>query len=250
MYGVIAPRANMLTAMSGGTSFDALTSQLREAVANPKVSTIVLDVDSPGGSVAGATEFAAEVRAAVKKKPVLAVAEYQMASAAYWASAGATRIYAAPSAMVGSVGVYTIHNEISKALAALGVTRTYISAGPQKVDGNEVTPLSADVLARIQAAVDTSYESFLGDISKGRSTPLATVRAGYGQGRAVQSDEALALGMIDGIKTLDAVLALALAGDPEFVPHTSAAALQEPSPVTSDRFVTDRQALACALLTL
>src|SRR6185436_20260559 len=75
VYGVIAPRMNLMSEMSGGTTFEKLTSQLREAVANKSVRTIVLDVDSPGGSVAGNTEFVAEVMRARVKKPIIAVAQ-------------------------------------------------------------------------------------------------------------------------------------------------------------------------------
>src|SRR5262245_22245027 len=109
--GVIAPRMNLLSDMSGGTTFETLTAQLRDAVADPAVQTIVFDVDSPGGNVAGATEFSKEVRDAAAKKRVVAVANHLMASAAYWALAGATEIVATPSSLVGSIGVYTIHDD-------------------------------------------------------------------------------------------------------------------------------------------
>jgi ClpP class serine protease len=116
IYGVIAPRMNLMSDMSGGTTFEALTGQLREAMANDQVKTIVFDVDSPGGNAAGASEFAREVMQARTKKPIIAQAQYTMASAAYWPMAGATEIVAAPSAQVGSIGIYAMHNDISKAL--------------------------------------------------------------------------------------------------------------------------------------
>src|SRR5262249_19534382 len=108
IHGVIMPRANMLNAMSGGTSFDALTVALRAAVADNGINTIILDIDSPGGSVAGATEFAHELRKARTIKRVIAQSEHTMASAAYWIGANATKIVASPSSFVGSIGVYTI----------------------------------------------------------------------------------------------------------------------------------------------
>jgi signal peptide peptidase SppA len=213
VYGVIAPRANALLSMSGGTSFDALGEQLAAAVADPKVQTIVFDVDSPGGSVAGAPEFAAQVRAARAKKPIIAQAQFKMGSAAYWLAASATKIHAAPSALVGSIGVYTIHDEISKALEQEGVTRTYISAGKHKVDGNPVTPLTDETLARLRVPIDAAYAAFVGDISKGRGVAVATVRDGYGEGRSLPAADALALGMIDAIATLDDTIARAMQGD-------------------------------------
>jgi len=207
IYGVIAPRANMLTDISGGTTFEGLTTQLHEALANKAVKTIVFDVDSPGGNVAGATEFAREVMRARTKKPIIAQAQYLMASAAYWVMACATEIVAAPSAKVGSVGVYSIHEDLSKALEMEGIKITYISAGKYKVDGNETEPLSKEALARIQAKVDDPFARFKADISKGRGVPLAEVDAGYGEGDTVGADEALRLGMIDRIGTLAETIA-------------------------------------------
>lgn len=253
IYGVIAPRANLMTEMSGGTSFQALTGQLREAMANKAVKTIILDVDSPGGSVAGATEFAREVMRARTKKPIIAVAQYLMASAAYWASAAATEIVAAPSALVGSVGVYTIHEDVSVALEALGIKRTYISAGKFKVDGNEDEPLSPESEARIQAKVDDAYAMFLGDISKGRGVPLTDVRNGYGQGDVVTASEALRLGMIDAVATLDDTLARVMTAAPAAgrAAHTIAPTsdtTQEPSPATVQDLTSDAQRVELALL--
>jgi ClpP class serine protease len=129
IHGVIAPRMNLLTETSGGTTFETMTKHLRGLVRDSTVGTIIFDVDSPGGNVQGATEFAREVRNAAAKKPVIAVANHTMASAAYWFCAGATEIVATPSAVVGSIGVYTIHEDLSAARAQLGVRREYIAAG-------------------------------------------------------------------------------------------------------------------------
>jgi signal peptide peptidase SppA len=249
VYGVIAPRANALLSMSGGTSFDALGEQLAAAVKDPKVSTIVLDVDSPGGSVAGATEFAAQLREARAKKPIIAQAQFKMGSAAYWLAANATKIHAAPSALVGSIGVYTIHDDISKALATEGVTRTYIAAGKHKVDGNEVTPLTDDVLAVLRGPIDASYRQFLADIAKGRGVPIATVRDGYGEGKTVTAADALSLGMIDGIQTLEDTLARAQQGEASPALAATADTMQEPSPATIQdrRRAHHRQVLEVAL---
>jgi signal peptide peptidase SppA len=249
VYGVIAPRLNALSSMSGGTSYAQLSEQLAAAVADPKVKTIVFDVDSPGGSVAGAPEFAAEVRAARATKPIIAQAQFKMGSSAYWLSASATKIYAAPSALVGSIGVYTIHDEISKALAEKGVTRTYISAGKYKVDGNEVTPLTDEIMARMRVPVDAAYGQFVGDISKGRGIPVDQVRTGYGEGRAVTAADALTFGMIDGIATLDETIARAFDG--ERVPTSLAAhdTVQELSQATTqDRLRAQQQEFELALL--
>jgi capsid assembly protease len=206
LYGVVAPRMNLVSEMSGGTTFETLTAQLRDAVAAPQVTRIVFDVDSPGGNVAGASEFAREVRQAATQKPVVAVAQYQMASAAYWVMAGATELVGAPSAMIGSVGVYSIHNDISEALAKMGIKRTVIAAGKYKAEGADGGPLSADAHAHVKGLVDTSYGRFVADVARGRQVPVTTVKSGFGEGRALDAEAALAAGMITRIGTLDEVL--------------------------------------------
>jgi signal peptide peptidase SppA len=207
IHGVLIPRGNLLSQMSGATSLDVLTGQLREALANDAVKTIVFDVNSPGGSVAGASEFAREVLRARTKKPIVAVAQYTMASCAYWIAAAATEIVASPSALVGSVGVYTIHDDLSKALAELGIKRTYISAGKHKTEGNETEPLTDEVLERIkQRLIDPAYSRMTADISKGRGVALDVVRSGYGEGETLPADAALDLGMVDRIATFDETL--------------------------------------------
>ena len=206
MHGVLAPRMNLLSDISGGTTFEEATRDVRQAVANPNVTAIVLDLDSPGGSCAGAPEFAREVLKARSVKPVISQANFAMCSAAYWIGACATEIVAAPSASVGSIGVYTIHEDLSKAFELLGIKHTYICAGKYKVDGNEAEPLSDSARARLTSLVEAKYTAFVRDVARGRGIPEAAVRGGYGEGRTLTAEEALAEGMIDRIGTLDETL--------------------------------------------
>ena len=207
VHGVIVPRGNLFSDVSGATSLDRLRSQLQSALNADAVDTILLDVDSPGGSAAGATEFARDVMKARTKKPVVAVAQYTMASAAYWIAAAATEIVASPSAHVGSIGVYTIHDDLSKALAELGIKRTYVAAGKFKVDGNETEPLSASAQEYLQSLVDTTHDRFVADISRGRGMSKDDVKTKFGQGRMMSADDALAAGLIDTVATLEETLA-------------------------------------------
>jgi signal peptide peptidase SppA len=206
MYGVLSPRANLMSESSGGTSFERLSAHVKEAVARSDVKTIVLDVDSPGGSVAGAAEFAELLRTARARKPIIAVANHQMASAAYWVCANATKIHASPSAMLGSIGVYSIHHDLSEALAKNGIKRTLISAGKYKLEGIDGEPLTDDGRAYREEQVAKSYARFVGDVAKGRGITVAAVKGGYGEGRLVDADAAIEFGMADKIATLDDTL--------------------------------------------
>jgi len=255
VYGIIIPRATLFSEISGGTSFEALSAQLRDAMRDPDVDTILFDVDSPGGNVAGATEFAREVLKARATKTVVAQANYLMASGAYWLASAATEIVASPSAKVGSIGVLAIHEDLSKAIEMEGVKPTLISAGKFKTEGNDTEPLTDEARVFIQAQVDEAYDRFVADVAKGRGVPATDVRNGFGEGRAVTARKALALKMIDRVATFEETLARLTSG----APGTRAAATalseapdgtaQEPSPATAqDRrrasFDTHRQALA------
>lgn len=208
VYGVLAPRVNMMSDISGGTTFEGLTKQLRQAVADKGVRSIVLDVDSPGGSVAGNAEFAQEVMRARRMKPVIAQAQYTMASAAYQLAAAATEIVAAPSAQVGGIGTYSIHTDLSKALEQMGVKRTYIAAGEGKVDGNETEPIAGPALERRRASVNQAYDTFVHNVvlGRGEGTTDERVRQDW-KAHVYSAADAKANGMIDRIATLDETLA-------------------------------------------
>lgn len=206
LHGVIAPKANMFSDVSGGTTFQTATEQLREMVSKADIGTIVLDFDSPGGNVQGADEFAHEVLKARAVKPVIAQVNYRMCSAAYWVGSCATEIVTAPSGVVGAIGVYSLHNDLSKALADLGVKRTYLSKGKFKVEGNETEALTDSTKERWLAEMEIPYTKFINAVAHGRGVAPDAVRAGFGEGRAVQADEALRLGMVDRIATLDDTL--------------------------------------------
>ena len=206
IFGVIAPRMNLLSEMSGGTTFETLTAQVRAAVADPRITQIIFDVDSPGGNAAGATEFAKEVVKARASKRVIAVANHSMCSAAYWAMSGATEIVATPSSMVGSIGVYAIHNDISNALAQMGIKRSVISAGKYKAEGADGGALTAEAEAHVQALINSCYGRFIASVSTGRGVPALAVRSGYGEGHVLDAEAALAAHLVDRIATLDDVL--------------------------------------------
>lgn len=215
IYGVLAPRMNLFSEMSGGTTYQEVGAQLREAVGNPAVASIVLDVDSPGGSVAGNAELAAEIMKARTKKPIIAQAQYTMASAAYQLGAAATEVVAAPSARIGSIGTFTIHDDLSAALEQHGIKRTFISAGEGKVDGNDGGPLSEGARARLQQSVNEAYGAFVSNVVRGRGAGVTTARVQDDwKAHVYSAAEAQSLGMIDRVATLDETLARLLDAPP------------------------------------
>jgi capsid assembly protease len=212
VYGVINHRMNMMSDMSGGTSIEKLTAQFREALADPAVASIVLDVDSPGGSVTGVQELADEIYAARAQKQIAAQVNPQAASAAYWLASAASEIVSIPSGEAGSIGIFVPHTDYSKALEEAGVKKTLISAGKYKVEGNPFEPLTEEARAYLQSRVDQYYGPFVSAVARGRGVPVANVREGFGQGRMAGAQDALAMGMIDRVATLDQTVERLLGG--------------------------------------
>jgi signal peptide peptidase SppA len=202
MYGVISKRMDLMTAMSGGTSVDQLTSQFRDALADPEVGAILFDVDSPGGSVDGITELANEIRSARGQKPMAAVANPTMASAAYWIASQADEVIASPSALVGSIGIIGMHVDVSKQDEMLGEKVTLITAGAGKAEGNEHEPLSDEGRAKLQTLADDYYALFTGDVAAARGVKASQVVTDW-KADVFTAKKAQAAGLVDRVETLD-----------------------------------------------
>ena len=204
LFGVVSQRMTMFQEYSGGTSTERYGQLIDQAVADDEVERIVMLVDSPGGSVFGLPELFAKIRGADKK--VIAMVDALAASAAYHLAAAADEIVATPSALVGSIGVYTMHTDVSKREAEEGITRTFISAGDYKTEGNAYEPLTEEAEAAIQSQIDEFYSVFVRDVAAGRGVNEATVRSGFGRGRVITASAALEEGMIDRIATYEDLL--------------------------------------------
>ena len=208
LYGIVTQRGNMADDVSGpgSTSTQKFTAALRAAIADSAVAQILIDIDSPGGSVYGVQELAAEIIQARSAKPIVAIANSLCASAAYWVGCSASQLYVSPGGEVGSIGVYQAHQDMSKALADDGVNVTFISAGKYKTEGNPTGPLTAEAQAFMQSRVDDYYAAFIKGVAKGRNVGIDAVRNGMGQGRVLGADAALAENMVNGIATFDQVI--------------------------------------------
>lgn len=249
IYGVIAPRMNFLSSSSGGTSFEELGAQLKEALANDAIHNILFDVDSGGGNVAGATEFAAQVMKARTVKPIIAQVHHLAGSAAYWAIAGATQIVGSPSSMTGSIGVYTIHDDVTQALDKLGVKRTVLSAGRYKSEAVPGGALSEDAAAHVNELLAAHYGRFVKDVALGRGVKESAVRNGYGEGRVLPSSAALEAGLIDKIATIDETIERLALDPPRSSPQATgqelplAATPQEPTADAKWQLARERELL-------
>ena len=203
LFGTIFPRANLMTQISGATSAEVYGEQFDELVKDPEVRAIVLDVDSPGGYSYGIEELSRKIYDARGKKPIVAVSNHMMASAAYWIATAADEVVVTPSGAVGSIGVWAAHDDESGAWAQAGVKRTLISAGKYKIEGNPWEPLTEEAKIYIQQGVDETYNIFVKDVARNRGVKVAEVRNGFGEGRMVDARPAVEMGMADRIGTLE-----------------------------------------------
>lgn len=199
--GPIAPKANLFTRVSGGASAQILEQQVRAAAADPFVRAIMLDIDSPGGSVFGTPEVAAAVRAASDAKPVAAWTAGTMASGAYWIASAADRIYIANAGVpvVGSIGVVATHVDVSRAEQARGIRTTEITAGKYKRIASSYAPLSEEGRASMQEMVDAIYGAFVGAVAEGRGVDVDTVLDRMADGRVFIGRAAIDAGLADGV---------------------------------------------------
>lgn len=203
LFGTIFPRANLMTDVSGATSAERFGAQFDELVSDPEIGAIILDVDSPGGQVNGIEEVSSKIYQARGRKPIVAVANHTMASAAYWIGTAADEVVVTPSGEVGSIGVFAVHKDMSKALEQDGIKVSIISEGKYKTEGNPYEPLAEEARSALQTRVGESYDAFVSAVARNRGVKAAIVRNGFGEGRVVGSRQAVELGMADRVGTLE-----------------------------------------------
>ena len=210
--GVIAKHSRMVNGISTprGASIETLSRQLAEAVDDSHVESILLHIESPGGSIAGLMDFADDVFEASKIKPVVAFADDLACSAAYWIGSQAPQFFANKSALVGSIGVYSLIMDSSKAFDKAGIKMHIIRSGANKGVGAQGVKVTDKQVGVIQGIIDAHFESFLAAIIRGRGAngPDEKQLRKLADGRLFVAAEAKSNKLIDGISTLNQVLGM------------------------------------------
>ncbi len=202
ILGPVDQRLSSELMKSGGTPLDAVSRSLDVLLNDPNIGAIILQIDSPGGSVSGVEELATKIYDARARKPIYAIADSLAASAAYWIGSAAGMFIATPGGDVGSIGVLTMHVDESAAIEAAGVKVTFISAGEFKTEFASTGPLSDNAKEWMQYRVDQIYTKFVSTVAKHRTTSVEDVRTNYGKGRVFGADDALKHGMIDRVMSM------------------------------------------------
>ncbi|NMV37236.1 signal peptide peptidase SppA [Ralstonia insidiosa] len=212
--GVLAKRMNLFMQISGGTSMQILGQDIQAALDDPDVSAIILCIDSPGGTVDGTQELSNLIYNARGKKPILALADGTMASAAYWIGSAADKAFvSSDTTTVGSIGVVTAHMDVSGSESQRGVKTTEIAAGKYKRIASQYAPLTPEGRQTIQDQVDYTYSIFVNDVARNRGTSSEAVVEGMADGRIFIGQQAVSAGLVDGVATLDELIERLAAGE-------------------------------------
>jgi signal peptide peptidase SppA len=173
--GTLVRRHDWVSAASGLTSYEHIRAAVEDAVTDPRVQALLLDIDSPGGEVAGLFDLVDFLSEARQIKPVWAVANDQAYSAAYGIASACERIYTTRSGGVGSVGVIAVHLDSSGADRAQGLAYTVFRAGRYKAEHNSYEPLTDHARQTMQDELDRLYALFAGQVARNRGLTLDQV---------------------------------------------------------------------------
>ncbi|MFN3987835.1 MAG: signal peptide peptidase SppA [Rhodocyclaceae bacterium] len=196
---------------SGSVGGDALARLIRQAREDDNVRAVVLRIDSPGGSA-----FASEVirreleitRAA--GKPVIASMSSTAASGGYWIAAGADEIWAHPTTLTGSIGIFAMFPEFAEPLNRVGITVDGVATGPLAGAFDPRRPLDAYAADAMQVAIRHGYDRFLKTVSTARGMPVGEVDL-VARGQVWTGEAAAKLGLVDGLGGLGEAVAAAAA---------------------------------------
>lgn len=192
------------------TGYNYIKNAIATALADESVDSIILDINSGGGEVAGCFETVDYIKAARSQKEIHAVVDSSCYSAAYAIASACTSIKATPSSGIGSVGVVAMHASYEKMLENEGISVTFIKAGDHKVDGNPYEELSDSVKADMQKRIDATYQEFVSLVSVNRS--LAVEDVVKTQAACYTAQEAKSIGLIDDVISVEGAVKLITEG--------------------------------------
>lgn len=198
--GIITPYQNILSMLFGGTNIASIEAQFAEAMDDPEITGIMLRVDSPGGLITGVEELASTIAAARGKKPIVAYAYGNAASAAYWIASAADKIVAGPTTMLGSIGVAVAVPKIRDS----GWVEFVSSNAPNK----RLDPESEQGRNSIQSRLDAMETEFISAVAANRAVSGDKVLSEFGQGDVLPAREAVRAGMADLVGGMKDALSL------------------------------------------
>lgn len=203
---LIKGEANAIYQYFGLQGYDNIKAALVEAVMDKDAESIMLYVDSGGGSVAGVRDTAQFIKTVGKVKPIYAYSEFA-ASAAYWLASASDHIITSETGINGSIGVLRIHTEYSKEDEKYGITTTVLRAGKYKALLNPHEPLSEEAKAQAESMLEDLYAMFVTDVAENLGTTYTNVDRNMAQGKEFLGVRGKEVGIVHEIGTLETALA-------------------------------------------
>jgi len=209
VQGTLVQKLGTLRPYSGMSGYDGIRQNFLLALSDPAVKAIMLDIDSPGGEVAGCFDLVDTIYNARGKKPIWSILNESAYSAAYAIGSAADRLIIPRTGGVGSIGVIWMHMDWSKALTSSGFNVTFVTFGDAKADGRPEIPLSKEALARYQTEINTMGELFVATAARNRNIPAASVRDM--QAATYLGSNGVSQGLADAVMAPDAAFRALLA---------------------------------------
>ncbi len=202
ILGTLVQKLGSLRPYSGMTGYDGIRQSFLTALYDPEVNGICLDIDSPGGEVAGCFDLVDEIYSARGTKPIHAILSENAYSAAYALASAADKIYVPRTGGVGSIGVIVIHCDWSQRIKEDGLQVTIITYGDRKAESNPYVPLTEQARTAIQDDVDAMGKLFVSTVARNRGISEKTIRGT--QAACFLAAEGVKLGLADEVITPDA----------------------------------------------
>jgi len=204
--GTLVHKLGGVSPWSGMVGYDCLERVIADAQDNKEVGAILLDMDSPGGEVAGCFEFAKKLRTMGKSgggKPIVAFANEMACSATYAIAASCDAVMTTQTGITGSIGVWTMLVDMTKGLSKTGIEVTMIRAGERKARGGPYEPADKETFAKLQAWVDETWDIFAAHVAASR--PISKEAVLRLEGDWFTGSDALDLGLVDAVDTPEAI---------------------------------------------
>lgn len=181
---------------AGGITPDLVENQLAQAASNPDVKAVVLQINSPGGSVVASNQIYHMLKEF--DKPIVVWMDEMAASGGYYIACGTDYVIAHPDTLTGSIGVISQFINADDLLEEIGVDVVVITTGPHKDTGSLFRDMTEEEQAYWQTIIDEVYEEFVGIVAEERGLTEETVRE-LADGSIYTGRQALELGLVDTV---------------------------------------------------
>ena len=236
VVGYMTKYGSSLSAMRRGTI--GVRRQVRAALVDSEVRGVFFRIDSPGGQGQGVGDLADDVARLREAKPTVAFIEDMGASGAYWVASQAELVYANASGLVGSIGAFTILDDLSKLYEEAGIKTYVLRSGEFKAIGIEGEEIPPEHRAEIQNQIEALAAVFYEGVGRGRDLSAEVVQARWGDARVHMGWAAERMGLVDGVETMDGAYTALLKMVERGPPATATVTVKESTAMENEKTTT------------